>query len=397
MFSFDISTDRQNSNSEKYTKKQKLFGTNDIIPLWVADMDIDTPPFVVDAMTDRLKHPVLGYEGVPHSMYMAQIDWLHRRYGAKFDIADMIYSPSVVASIGIAIETFSDIGDNIIIQTPVYPQFFNSIKRYKREVLDNPLVQKPDGSWTMDIPNLISQIDSKTKLLILCNPHNPVGRSWHKDELEQLLDVCVQNNIIVFSDEIHCDLVYAPHQHSVFAGINDKAKDITISAFGVGKTFNLAGISTSTVAIQNQNLKDKFMEVYDKIHLAQGSILSHVAFETAYKYGDIWLDELKVHLWQNYLSLKNLCEKYPQYIKLTPIQATYLAWIDCRGISPNSKQIEKFFILKAKLGLSRGIFFGKSGSGFMRLNFAVSKEAMNKVITRLDTALGELSSVHINL
>ena len=370
--------------------KKELFGTSDITPLWVADMDIDTPIFVLDAMVDRLKHPVLGYESVPKSMYQAQISWLDRRYGAKFDIADMIYSPSVVASIGMAIEAFSDIGDNIIVQTPVYPQFFKSIKRYKRDILENPLIEKDDGSWIMDIKNLKSQINKKTKLLILCNPHNPVGRSWHKKELKELLDICIQNNIIVFNDEIHCDLVYAPHRHTVFANINEQAKDITISAFGVGKTFNLAGISASTVAIQNERLKKKFMEVYNKIHFPQGSILSCVAFETAYKYGDTWLEELKIHLWQNYISLKNLCDKYPQYIKITPIEATYLAWLDCKSIGKNSKQIESFFIDKAKLGLSRGVFFGKSGSGFMRLNFAVSTAAMAKALRQLDTALREL-------
>ncbi len=390
MFNFNISSNREGTNSEKYTMKKELFGTSDITPLWVADMDIDTPIFVLDAMVDRLKHPVLGYESVPKSMYQAQISWLDRRYGAKFDIADMIYSPSVVASIGMAIEAFSDIGDNIIVQTPVYPQFFKSIKRYKRDILENPLIEKDDGSWIMDIKNLKSQINKKTKLLILCNPHNPVGRSWHKKELKELLDICIQNNIIVFSDEIHCDLVYAPHRHTVFANINGQAKDITISAFGVGKTFNLAGISASTVAIQNERLKKKFMEVYNKIHFPQGSILSCVAFETAYKYGDTWLEELKIHLWQNYISLKNLCDKYPQYIKITPIEATYLAWLDCKSIGKNSKQIESFFIDKAKLGLSRGVFFGKSGSGFMRLNFAVSTAAMAKALRQLDTALREL-------
>jgi cystathionine beta-lyase len=228
-------------------------------------------------------------------------------------------------------------------------------------------------------------------ILFLCNPHNPVGRSWSPKELELLYDVCRKNNIIVFSDEIHSDLVYAPSKHTVFASINDKAKDITVSAFGVGKSFNLAGMSISTVVITQKRLKIKFMEVYNKIHFALGSTLSHVAFTSAYTHGDIWLQELKTHLWQNFVVLEKLCEKYPQYIKITPIQATYLAWLDCRGIGKNSKQIEQFFIHKAKLGLTRGIFFSKAGSGFMRLNFAVSSVAMKKIIKQLDTALSELT------
>jgi len=387
MYDFSKSSPREKTNAEKYTLRKRLFGTEDILPVWVADMDIDTPSFVFQDIKKRLEHPILGYEMVPASAYKAQIQWMKNNHDVEFEIEDMIYSHSVVASINVAIEAYSNEGDNIIVNTPVYPPFFQSVKRHNRELLENKLVIKENGKYGFDLEDLKSKINEKTKLLLLCSPHNPVGRAWNKEELSELLDICVKNNIVVFADEIHSDLVFSPNKHISFSSLNEQAKDICVTAIGVGKTFNLAGVAMSSVSISNKELKEKFLKVYEQNHFADGSVLSHVAFESAYTHGQEWLDALKIHLYKNYEMLKQLCEKYPTKLKLTPTEATYLAWIDCKGMNLSDRKLRDFFVREAKLGLNPGLGFGSNGSGFMRLNFAVSTEKMKEVVDRLDNAL----------
>jgi cystathionine beta-lyase len=386
-YSFEKSACRKDTNAEKYVLRKELFGTDNVEPVWVADMDIDTPEFVIDAVKERLKHPVFGYEEVPLSAYMAQIEWLERHHGVRFDVDDMFYSHSVVASMNAAIEAFSSPEDKIIVQTPVYPPFFHSVKNLGRKVLKNPLKKDSSNNYTFDLDDLRSKIDKDTKMLLLCSPHNPVGRVWKKEELESLLEVCLEHNIVVFADEIHCDLVYGSNKHIPFASL-ENAKEITISTYGVGKTFNMAGFAISTVVVEDEKLKKRFSKVHSKIHFAHGASLSHVAFEAAYKSGDAWLEELKKHLYTNYEKLKELCDRYSEYVKLTPIEATYLAWLECKGLGfKSNSELKKFFIDEAKLGLNPGISFGLEGDGYMRLNFAVSSGKMSKVISQLEAAL----------
>ncbi|TKI68231.1 pyridoxal phosphate-dependent aminotransferase [Sulfurimonas crateris] len=384
-YDFSTSVSREETNAEKYTLREKLFGTDDVLPAWVADMDIETPSFVLEAVKKRLEHPIIGYEEVPPSMFEAQIEWMRREHGVEFALEDMLYSHSVVASMNAAIEAFTQRGDKVIVQTPVYPPFFHSVIEHERELIKNPLRLGDDGSYTFDIEDLRSKIDERTKLLLLSSPHNPVGRVWRRDELEEILEVCLEHNIVVFSDEIHCDLIYKPNRHIPFASLSKKAREISITAIGVGKTFNMAGFAISSVAIPNKELREKFLKVYNRIHFAQGSSLSHVAFEAAYREGREWLEELKAHLAKNFLILKETCEKY--HIKVTPIEATYLAWLDCRGLGLRDRELREFFVKEAKLGLSAGISFGREGSGFMRLNFAVSSDKMSQIIKNLENAL----------
>lgn len=386
-YNFRESACRKDTNAEKYTLRKELFGTEDVLPVWVADMDIDTPDFVLEAVKKRLEHPLVGYEEVPTSAFEAQIEWMKKEHGISFELEDMLYSHSVVASMSLAIDAFSEVGDKVIVQTPVYPPFFHSVMEHDRELLKNPLKQNKDGSYTFDIEDLKSKIDDKTKLLLLCSPHNPVGRVWRQEELEEILAICLEHNIIVFSDEIHSDLVYAPNKHIPFASLSEDARNITLTAIGVGKTFNMAGFAMSSVAIPNKELREKFLKSYRRVHFAQGSVLSHVAFEAAYREGKEWLEALKLHLWSNYEMLKSVREKYSDKIKVTPIQATYLAWLDCRGMNLSNKALRKFFVEEAKLGLNAGLSFGREGNGFMRLNFAVSSAKMSQVVQRLDQAL----------
>jgi len=386
-YDFLESACRKDTNAEKYTLRKELFGSEDVLPVWVADMDIDTPDFVLEAVKDRLKHPIVGYEEVPKSAFQAQCDWMKREHGVEFGVEDMLYSHSVVASMNLVIDAFSEVGDKVIVQTPVYPPFFHSVMEHKRELLKNPLKRDRDGKYTFDIEDLKSQIDDKTKLLLLCSPHNPVGRVWKREELQEILEICLEHNIVVFSDEIHSDLVYAPHKHIPFASLSPASRDISITAIGVGKTFNMAGFAISSVAIPNIELRKKFLKSYNRVHFAQGSVLSHVAFESAYREGREWVQELREHLWRNYKMLQELCERYSDKIKLTPIEATYLAWLDCSGMGLSNKALRKFFVTEARLGLNAGLSFGREGDGFMRLNFALSFAKMSEVIQRLENAL----------
>ena len=386
-YDFSISADREETNAEKYKLREALFGTTDVLPVWVADMDIDTPDFVMKAVEERLKHPIIGYEEVPSSAFGALCDWMKKEHDGSFKVEDMFYSHSVVASMRVAIEAFTQKGDGVIVQTPVYSPFFHSVTQLERTVVKNPLKLRDEGSYSFDIDDLKSKIDKNTKLLLLCSPHNPVGRVWRREELQEILQVCLENNITVFADEIHSDLVYAPYKHIPFASLSDDARAITLTAIGAGKTFNMAGFAMSVVAVSNNDLKNRFKKAYERVHFAQGSVLSHVAFESAYVNGKEWLEDLKAHLYNNYETLHALVSKYPEFVKLTPIEGTYLAWLDCRGLGLSDKKLREFFVKDARLGLNAGLSFGKEGSGFMRLNFALSSTKMTEVIKRLDEAL----------
>ena len=386
-YDFSLSACRKDTNAEKYTLREELFGTTDVEPVWVADMDIDTPDFVLDAVKKRLEHPIIGYEEVPSLAFEAQIEWMKREHNLAFEVKDMFYSHSVVASMCVAIEAFTQKGEGVIVQTPVYSPFFHSVLNLDRELVKNPLKRKDDGTYTFDIEDLKAKIDEKSKLLLLCSPHNPVGRVWKRDELEAILELCIENDIVVFADEIHSDLVYAPNVHIPFASLNAKAREITLTAIGVGKSFNMAGFAMSSVVVPNEAVRQRFKKSYDRVHFAQGAVLSHVAFETAYREGKEWLEELKLHLFKNYMMLQNLCLEYSELIRLTPIEGTYLAWLDCKGMGLKDRVLREFFVKEARLGLNAGLSFGRVGSGYMRLNFAISSAKMLEVIQRLQNAL----------
>jgi len=387
VYNFTTQISREHTNAEKYTLRQELFGTEDVLPAWVADMDINTPPFVLEAVKKRLNHPIVGYEEVPKSAFLAQIAWMREQHGVEFLLQDMFYSHSVVASMAVAIEAFSKEGDGVIVQTPVYPPFFHTVKKLGRKVVKNSLVLREDGSYGFDMEELQAKITKDTKLLLLCSPHNPVGRVWKREELEAIAKLCYEKGIVVFTDEIHCDLVYAPNRHIPFASLNAQARDIALTAIGVGKTFNMAGFAMSSVAIPNKGLREQFKKSYDRVHFAQGAVLSHVAFEAAYKEAKEWLRELKIHLKGNYEMLQGVLREHSGLIKLTPIEGTYLAWLDCRGMRLRDKELREWFSKEAKLGLNAGLSFGREGSGFMRLNFAVPSDTMQEIVTRLQKAL----------
>jgi len=384
---FRTPVDRSGTNAEKYALRQKLFGTEDVLPMWVADMDIETAPCVVEAVRRRAEHPLYGYEEMPQSAFEAQMAWMRRRHGWKLQREWLFYSPSVVATINLAIQAYTKPGEKVIVQTPVYPPFFKSVANNGRVVLENPLRRDENGEYTFDLDGLRAKIDADTKLLLLCSPHNPVGRVWRREELRALAELCLEHGIRVLADEIHADLVFAPHRHVPFASLGDEVAAITATAMGPGKSFNVAGLAISTVAIADEAMREAFVRVYESIHFAQGTIFGHAAFEAAYRHGEGWLEALLGHLESNLQRLCTLAQSYPGQLETAMPQGTYLAWMDCSKMGLEGRALRRFFIEEARLGLSPGSSFGKEGYGFMRLNAAVPTPVMDEALRRLEHAL----------
>ncbi|MDX1295566.1 MAG: PatB family C-S lyase [Sulfurimonadaceae bacterium] len=386
---FEHVVDRSSGNAEKYTLREKLFGTEDVLPMWVADMDIETAPCVTEAVQRRAQHTVYGYEEMPDSAFESQIDWMQRRHGLTLHRDWMRFSPSVVASINVAIQAFTKPGEKVVVQPPVYFPFFKSVENNGRVVLSNPLKRSEEGDYSFDFDDLLSKIDSDTKLLLLCSPHNPVGRVWREEELRRLAEICLEHGITVFADEIHSDLVYEPHRHTPFASLGDAVNRITVTAMGPGKTFNVAGLAISTVSIADEDLRERFDHVYESIHFAQGTVFGHAGFEAAYRHGEDWLEALLEHLSENIEKIQALVSKYPEKLKMIRPEGTYLVWLDCTGMGLGGRALRNFFIEEARLGLSPGTSFGKEGFGFMRMNVAVPVATMDEAIRRLERALKE--------
>jgi cysteine-S-conjugate beta-lyase len=384
---FNRVSDRSATNAEKYALRRKLFGTDDVLPMWVADMDIETPPCIVEAVKRRAEHPVYGYEEMPESAFDAQIAWMQRRHAWKMERDWMRFSPSVVATINLAIQAYSEPGDGVVVQTPVYPPFFKSVETHGRRVVSNPLKRLESGGYTFDLEGLEAAIDARTKLLLLCSPHNPVGRVWNEDELRRLGEICVRHGIVIFADEVHSDLLFGGAKHLPVASLSEALRALTVTAIGPGKTFNVAGLSISTAVIPDPVLRERFDAAYEQIHFAQGTVFGHVGFEAAYRKGDVWLDALLHHLQENIDRLAALAARYSDRIRFVPPEGTYLVWLDCRGMGLSGKALRRFFIEEAGLGLSPGISFGREGEGYMRINIAVPVPIMDEALRRLGAAL----------
>lgn len=377
---FDTPIDRTQTNAEKYRAMMRLFGSESVMPMWVADMEIMTPPFVVEAVKRRAAHSIYGYESMRDAAYEAQMHWMARRFGWALQREWIFESPSVVATINLAIMAFSESGDGVIVQPPIYPPFMKSVRHQGRELILNPLTCNADGDYTFDLDDLSRKITPRTKLLLLCSPHNPVGRVWTAQELEALVALCAKHGIIILSDEIHADLIYAPHRHTPLGTLGYER---VIVAMGPGKTFNLAGMGLSTLAIADEALRERFKAVYDAVHFGQGNIFAHTAFEAAYSEGDAWVDALLAYLKRN----RDLLQETLRGTKLTckASEGTYLAWIDCRALGLDDRELRERFV-DAGLGLSAGLGFGREGSGFMRLNFAAPYAQMQEAARRVKVA-----------
>jgi len=386
-YNFDEEINRTNTHSVKYDMRQSLFGSDDVIPMWVADMDFRTPDFVIDAIKKRLEHEIFGYTIKSESFYQSIVNWMQLQHQWQVKREWLSFSPGVVPALSLSILAFTKPGDKIIIQSPVYHPFYFCINDNGRQLVDNPL-KFENNRYVMDLDDLEKKIDSRTSMLILSNPHNPVGRVWTKEELKKLGDICAKHQILILSDEIHSDLIFAPNKHVPLASISEEIAAISITAIAPSKTFNLAGLSCSAMIIPNLKLLTRYNNLLNTIHVGLGNIFGLVAMEAAYTHGKEWLNQLLDYLSanQNFL-IDYLNEKIPE-LKVIRAEGTYLIWIDFRNLKlKNNKSIKDFLNHDAKIGLNNGSMFGKEGEGFFRMNIACPRKILTNALENLEKAV----------
>jgi len=369
--------DRATTHSVKWESRVSKFGSDDLLPLWVADMDIASPPCVVETIQNRAKHPIFGYTIYPDRYYSVIVEWMKNNFGWEIDREWIVPSYGVVPSINFSIEAYTQIGDGIIIQTPVYPPFFNSVTNHRRKLLTNKLLYI-DGKYKIDFDDFEAKAKD-AKLFILCSPHNPVGRVWSREELERLASICRDNSVTIVSDEIHSDLVYEK-RHTIMASISPK-ESIILNA--PSKTFNIAGLNTSFAIIPDRRLRSKYSKEQRRAGFGDGNPFGIEALISAYSGADHWLKELKDHLQNNIIYVNKFIKKFQLDIIPVDTEATFLIWLDCSRLGLSDNELEEFFIKEAKLGLNSGISFGDGGEGFMRLNIATSLDMIKEAMDRL--------------
>lgn len=388
-YDFETIFDRTSKNSTKWTTMKNRKGSDDLIPLWIADMDFPAPPEVVEALKERAAHPIYGYTVPTEGYYNGLINWMDRRHSWSGIEKDwIVYTPGVVAGFTIAIQAYSQPGDKVVIQPPVYHPFKNQILGTGRQIVENPL-KIVDGYYEMDFEDLAEKIDERTKMVLLCSPHNPIGRVWKRGELEKLVEICVEKDILIISDEIHNDLILGDIKHTPTAIISEEAMQRTVTLVAPSKTFNLAGLINANAIIPNKKLRETFTA-----HTSKGTghrnIFGMVAQDAAYNRGEAWLEELLTYLRGNLKYLeKFLAEKIPR-LKLYPLEGTYLAWVDCTSLGMDDEELNEFMLKKAKLWLDEGIRFGTGGSLFMRINLATPRSLLKQALENLEKAVNEL-------
>ena len=386
IYDFDQVIDRKNTNSIKIDSIQDVFGRADLIPLWVADMDFLSPPEITEAMKRRVEHGVFGYVKPDEAYYTSIIKWLKNKHSWSVDKEDISFIPGVVKGIAFAIDEFTKAGDKVIIQPPVYPPFKGTTKGLNRVVINNQLIFE-NGQYRMDFDNLREIVKLGCKILILCNPHNPAGRVWTKEELSDLAEICFDNEILVISDEIHSDLALPGFKHTPFATVSDKAAQNCITLMAPSKTFNIAGIVSSFAVIENEEIRKRYFNYLNARQLGEGTIFGYIAAQYAYEYGEEWLSQAISYINKNVQFVDSYLKQNIPQIKAVIPEASFLIWLDCRDLDLSQPELESLFIEKAGLALNSGTFFGKEGKGFMRLNVGCPQSTLKKAMDNLKKAV----------
>jgi cystathionine beta-lyase len=385
-WNFDEYIPREGTSCVKYDLRREVFGNSAVIPMWVADMDFRTPDFIIKALHDRLSHEIMGYTFRPPEYFSTIAEWIYKRHNWKIEKEWICFSPGIVSALNLCTLAFTRPGDSIIVQPPVYPPFFAAVENHGRNLIYNQL-REQNGKWTMDLDGLKALISEKTKMIIISNPHNPVGRAWSKKELEELGDLCLKNNILILSDEIHSDLALPGFRHTVVAGISGEIAEITVTCMAPSKTFNLAGLSTSSVIISNPVLRKYFKNKIEHLHVGNGNIFGMVASIAAYSAGEEWLSELMLYIDCNVnFVMDYFHEKIPEIIPVRP-ESTYMMWLDCRKLGLKGDDLQDFFVSKAGVGLMKGSEFGPGGDEFMRINLAAPRSLVEKALEQIEKAV----------
>jgi cystathionine beta-lyase len=384
---FDEIIPRKGTNCEKYDLLESYFGNGNAIPLWVADGDFRVPEFITAAIRYRADHEIYAYSYRPAGYYNAIINWQKVRHDWTIDQEMILPTQGVVSTLSSIIMAFTSPGDKVIVQSPVYTPFFSCVRDCGRIVVENPL-KFSNGSYSFDLDDLSRKIDQETKLLILCNPHNPVGRVWTKQELLDLGDICLKNNVLIVSDEIHSDLIFSGNKHLPLPKVSEPLASNCIVCMAPSKTFNIAGLATSFVIIPDKVIRQQFDHFLRMLHLKNGNLFGNVALEAAYHFGMEWVDQQNKYLEANRDLMYAFFRDKMTRIKMTPMEATYLAWLDFREYDIPEAEMNRLLIDKVEIVLNKGSIYGKEGEGFFRLNFACPRQVLEEALSRMEAVLG---------
>ncbi len=386
---FDTQIDRKIYPAQKWnpTDLAQHFGHDNLLPFWIADMDLPAPPEVVSKLVARAEHGIYGYEYRPDSFYDSVIDWYKRRHGWLIKRPYIQSCPGALSALATLISQHSDEGDGIILQTPVFFEFRLVVRKNKRKIVKNPL-KLVDGRYEIDFEDLEAKAaDPRNKLLILCNPHNPVGRVWNREELEQIAHICQKHQVLVFSDEIHGDIVFQPNRYIPYASLSERTGDHSFTAISPAKTFNLAGMVDGMIVIPNEQCRQQYDSFADRFQINRTNVFTSIAVEAAYAEGDVWLNSLLEYLAQSLTLMKEYFNQHIPQVKLIEPDGTYLAWLDFRELSVDAKELDTLLTQKAGLALNSGYWFGREGAGFARMNIAVPRKVLLKALDQLRYAI----------
>ena len=385
-YDFDTPIDRTHTWSIKHDFKKENGKADDILPLWVADMDFRSPDSVVEALKKAVDHGIFGYSRADESYFDAVAAWYQKRHHLTLQPEWMTCTPGIVFALSIAVRAFTQEGDAVLIQPPVYHPFSRAILRNKRTLVENPLVLK-DGHYEMDLEDLEQKVlDEHVKLMILCNPHNPVGRGWTREELTALADICLRHHVYVISDEIHGDFVWQGHEQTPYASISEEACLHSMMCTAPSKTFNLAGMATSNLFIPDPEMRRKFRSELLDVGQENMNRLGLFACRAAYEGGGEWLDQLIGYLAGNLALVRDFCKNRVPQIQLVEPEGTYLAWLDCRELGMTDDELMAFFSDEAKVWLDPGTHSGEQGSGFMRFNLGSSRSVIAQALDQIEAA-----------
>lgn len=385
-YDFDKRLDRTNKASYKWDQSKKLFGREDILPLWVADMDFEAPKEVVAAITERAEQGIYGYTVRTQAFYDAITGWLFRRHGWSIKQEWISSSPGIVPALSLMVLAFTEPGDGIILQSPVYYPFYDVIKMNGRKVVDNPLILE-EGYYTINFEQLEQQAQAGAKMLLLCSPHNPGGRVWKKEELQRIGDICLKYNVLVVVDEIHHDLVFSGHKHVPFASLSDAFLNNSITCIAPSKTFNLAGLQAASIIIPNEQLRLKYNALLKTLSIHMESFFGLTAIQSSYTHGDEWLDQLLVYLEDNLTALMEYVQQHLPEVKVIKPEGTYLVWMDCTSISSDPGELKELMFDKAGVAFSEGSVFGKQGAGYLRINIACPRSLLIEALEKFSSAV----------
>ena len=385
-YNFDEIIDRHHTNAIKIERSKALFGTENVLPLWVADMDFATPDFIVDALKDRCEHPIFGYTKFPENYFEVIIDWIKNLHNWEVNRKWIGYVPGIVTAIAFAIEVFSEPGDEIIIQPPVYYPFMDIINKAERKLINNQLVEKK-GRYEMDFDDLEQRITSKSRIFIMSNPHNPGGRAWDFKTLNRLSELCAKHNILIISDEIHSDIILYNHKHCTFATVSETAANNSITFIAPTKTFNIPGLLSSSYIIPNTEIRLKYQKYLEKMELTGSNIFSAIATKAAYTSGNIWRQEMIQYVQQNIDYLADFLRTNIPEIKPMIPEASYLVWLNCKDLGMETNELHSFFAHKAGIGLNKGSVFGPGGEYHLRINVACPRSVLQLAMNQLQNAV----------